>query len=481
MDSGTTIDYCSNNAYVTTKYGTLSPNNNDIHLTASPAYEVGALGQYYYPTSQLNLINTGSQTAVTAGLDQYTVLTNNIPDGQNMVSIGYHYYALTPPTAYDNNDLQTCENTSLSFYGSASDQCGLTLTFGIVTGPANGSASCTPTGQFTYSPNHNFTGTDSLTYKVNNGFMDSAPATCTITVGDAYLQANEQTAMVGINQPLNLTLGASDYYDSCSEIDNYTFALSQLPQNGTLSGTPPNVTYTPTQGYEGVDSFTFTVNDGVWTSQPATVTLYVVKGPAVTAQCRFNQILLSWTLDGIIQTMENEGLGIHDFQVYRSLSAGGPYTLIYTTPDASQTSCVDMNVASGTIYYYVVAFQYEDSSTGIIYESPDSGEASASPCSLPSPIRDGFNRNIIPANDDNRTGNGESGDRVQNLEDIGYSINFFGNTYASLYVNNNGNVTFESYYDPYTPTTLDDLGTNIIAPFWADVDTRGSDSALEPV
>jgi hypothetical protein len=87
-----TINYCSNNAYVTTNFGVLSPTNSDIFLTASPAFEMGALGQYYYPATQTNLIHEGSQSAPAAGLYHYTVLTNaNSIEGTNIVSIGFHY------------------------------------------------------------------------------------------------------------------------------------------------------------------------------------------------------------------------------------------------------------------------------------------------------------------------------------------------------------------------------------------------------
>jgi hypothetical protein len=87
------INVCSNNAYVTTNNGVLTPENNDIILSSSPAFQVGALGQYYYPTN-LSLIHAGSQSAPAAGLYHYTVTTNNAIEGTNIVSIGFHYVAV---------------------------------------------------------------------------------------------------------------------------------------------------------------------------------------------------------------------------------------------------------------------------------------------------------------------------------------------------------------------------------------------------
>jgi hypothetical protein len=53
-------------------------------------------------------------------------------------------------------------------------------------------------------------------------------------------------------------------------------------------------------------------------------------------------------------------------------------------------------------------------------------------------------------------------------------IDFFGTHYTSLYINNNGNITFGAPDSAYTPTAINAGFHNpIIAPFWADVDTRG--------
>lgn len=61
---------------------------------------------------------------------------------------------------------------------------------------------------------------------------------------------------------------------------------------------------------------------------------------------------------------------------------------------------------------------------------------------------------------------------------IGFSIDFFGAGYSQLYVNNNGNVTFEAPLRDYTPYLFDESTSPIIAPFFADVDTRGVGSDL---
>lgn len=58
-------------------------------------------------------------------------------------------------------------------------------------------------------------------------------------------------------------------------------------------------------------------------------------------------------------------------------------------------------------------------------------------------------------------------------------INFFGATSTTVFVNNNGNITFTSALGTYTPNGLaTGVGQPIIAPYFADVDTRGTGSGL---
>lgn len=59
-----------------------------------------------------------------------------------------------------------------------------------------------------------------------------------------------------------------------------------------------------------------------------------------------------------------------------------------------------------------------------------------------------------------------------------FTFNFFGEAYESLWVNNNGNVTFDGPNFAFTPFGLGTLGQPIIAPFFADVDTRGAGSGI---
>ena len=81
-------------------------------------------------------------------------------------------------------------------------------------------------------------------------------------------------------------------------------------------------------------------------------------------------------------------------------------------------------------------------------------------------IRPGFDENSLPAEDD----------YPSDFAILPFTINFFGAAYSNVWVNNNGNVTFDNPQPAYTPTPLNNLGIRIIAPYWADVDTRNTAS-----
>ena len=74
----------------------------------------------------------------------------------------------------------------------------------------------------------------------------------------------------------------------------------------------------------------------------------------------------------------------------------------------------------------------------------------------------------LAANDDGSTG----------PVSLPFTGDFFGNSFSSLYVNNNGNVTFNGALSTFTPFGLLSTSTPIIAPFFADVDTRATGSDL---
>jgi hypothetical protein len=81
----------------------------------------------------------------------------------------------------------------------------------------------------------------------------------------------------------------------------------------------------------------------------------------------------------------------------------------------------------------------------------------------------GLFTNTLAANDDGSTG----------LVNLGFTANINGTNYTQTFVNNNGNITFDFAMGTYTPSAISSGSFGpIIAPFFADVDTRGAESGL---
>ena len=163
------------------------------------------------------------------------------------------------------------EDNALSINLTATDANGDLLSYNV-TSPSNGTLSGTAPN-LTYIPNANFHGTDSFTFTVNDGKVDSEEATISITinsVNDAPVAAADSAALsVNEDNSLSLELLAGD-----ADNDSLTYSITP-PANGTLSGVAPHLIYTPNQNFHGPDSFTFTVNDGQAESAISTIHISV--------------------------------------------------------------------------------------------------------------------------------------------------------------------------------------------------------------
>jgi hypothetical protein len=154
------------------------------------------------------------------------------------------------------------------------------LTFTVVSSPTHGILSGVAPN-LTYTPTANYNGTDSFAFIVNDGLEGSAPAVVDINVlpvNDAPV-ANPQSVTTRQSAPIAITLSGSDI-----EGDVLTYRVTIPPIHGSLSGTAPNLVYTPAPGYAGLDGFSFVVNDGELDSDATEVNIrinYVIYSPTI--------------------------------------------------------------------------------------------------------------------------------------------------------------------------------------------------------
>ena len=184
----------------------------------------------------------------------------------------------------DSQSVTTMEDMPLeiSLMGSDPDP----LAYSTVTGPSHGSLDGTAPN-LTYTPNMNFNGSDSFTFKVNDGTLDSALATVSITVtrvndppvanGDATT-TQEDTPVVTIDVLANDT-----------DIDNDTLTITAVSQgtNGSVTINPDStLSYRPHANFYGSNVFTYTISDDKGRTDTARVNVTVNRvndAPVITS------------------------------------------------------------------------------------------------------------------------------------------------------------------------------------------------------
>src|SRR5262249_5654650 len=118
----------------------------------------------------------------------------------------------------------------------------------------------------------NFNGVDGFTFRVTDPQNSSSTATVTISVTPVndLPVADAQFITTAEDTAVNITLTGSDV-----DGDVLTYSVVDAPVHGTLTGTGTNLVYTPAANYNGLDSFTFKINDGTVDGNTATVSITV--------------------------------------------------------------------------------------------------------------------------------------------------------------------------------------------------------------
>lgn len=191
------------------KSGTIGTSTNNVLIGANPNnYEVfnGTIDEVYVFPSVLT----------TAQITQLLNATNNIPP------------------VVQNISLTTDEDSQVQTTLTGTDADNDPLTFSIVSDPQHGSISLVG-NQLTYSPTVNYFGSDTFTYKANDGTSDSNIGTATLTINPVN---DAPTAVISANPdqgtaPLMVTFDAAGSSDP--DNDPLTFEWS-LGGQATLSG-----------------------------------------------------------------------------------------------------------------------------------------------------------------------------------------------------------------------------------------------------
>ncbi|HHH43555.1 MAG TPA: tandem-95 repeat protein, partial [Gammaproteobacteria bacterium] len=218
-----------------------------------------------------------------SGADTFTFKANDGSDDSNIATVSVQV-TNSPPVAQDGS-LTVNQDTAGNGTLVATDADNDPLTFSIVTNGGRGTAVITnaTTGAYTYTPNPGENGSDSFTFKANDGTVDSATASIAVTINAAPV-AGAGCSTTPQEQVLTGQLMASD-----SDSNLLMFNLNADGSGGAGPITTANgaqvaltdqttgaFTYTPaTTGGRGSDSFSYQVSDPEGNSDSATETVIV--------------------------------------------------------------------------------------------------------------------------------------------------------------------------------------------------------------
>ena len=222
-----------------------------------------------------------------SGTDSFTYSVSDGLLSSAAVTVVLNVAAVNDAPVAVGNSYTATEDVALSVAAPGvlagdSDVDGNTLRALVVAPPTRGSLTLNINGSFVYTPTANLNGVDTFTYKANDGLLDSNVVTVTINV------AAVNDAPVGVadsystnqNAPLVVPPRGVLNNDTDGDGDALTATLVTGPAHGTLTlNADGSFSYTPTTGYNGPDSFTYTAADAGLTSATTTVSLTVLPPP----------------------------------------------------------------------------------------------------------------------------------------------------------------------------------------------------------
>ena len=221
--------------------------------------------------------------------------------------------------------------TTLNVIGNDDDSGGTLTITNVSSGSASGTVAIGANNTVNYTPSANFFGTETFTYTVSNGGGE-ATATVTVTVNpvnDLPTAADDEFTVDGgsSNNILNV-LGN----DSISPDTSETLTITGVG-NGSAGGTITinannTISYTPVAGFIGVETFTYTVNDGTPDSNAtATVSVNVAPQLPTAVNDTFTLDEDSGTTSLAVLLNDNDGGGNLSISNVSSGSAGGTISI----------------------------------------------------------------------------------------------------------------------------------------------------------
>jgi hypothetical protein len=234
----------------------------------------------------LTLTNVGTPTQGTAAVVGGKIVYTANPDYIGTDSFTYNEQGASGATAIGfvlvnvipaGSPPQTNPVTAVADSGAATlidalaSDSGQGLLLTSVSTPAHGAASLA-NGKISYTSEAGYTGPDSFTYTLKDGNGLTATGGVSVTVQQPVPVAEDVTATVTENGSVLVDVLAGDTGDGL------TLTGASAPADGTAVISGGKILYAPTQGYVGLDTFTYTVTDASGVTATANVDVAVQAG-----------------------------------------------------------------------------------------------------------------------------------------------------------------------------------------------------------
>lgn len=197
------------------------------------------------------------------GTDSFTYHANDGTADSSEVTVTITVDPINDVPVATGESHSTPQNVPVPGIVDATDVDGDTLTYAVTTGPTNGTLTVfdTDTGAFTYTPNSNYTGSDSFTFTANDGLLDSNEATVDITITESPEDTlplcsdgldNDNDGLIDLNDPdcanfpLEISISPETAVNAVNQAHTFTVTLEQGSGTSTLVvGVPVTVTLSP--------------------------------------------------------------------------------------------------------------------------------------------------------------------------------------------------------------------------------------------
>jgi VCBS repeat-containing protein len=342
------------NATEDTLYSGTLPAANDVD---GDPLSYALSGQAAQGTVAVNAGGTFSYTpnANFNGTDSFSYTVSDDNGGSNTYVVTVNVAPVNDASVANNDAHSGSEDTTINgdVLANDSDVEGDSLTAALVSGPAHGALTLNSDGSFIFTPNTNWSGTDTFSYKANDGTQDSTIATVTLTVSpvnDAPSFTSPAATMATEDVPFSYSITTADPDTGASLIITAPIlpAWLTLTDNGdgtaTLSGTPTNAEV-------GSHSVVLQVSDGsLSASQSFTITVSNANDAPTASNSSF----------GTLEDTSQSGLlpvatDIDGDPVTYSLNTAASYGVTVVNADGSYTYTPNANYYGSDSFTFMVS------------------------------------------------------------------------------------------------------------------------------